>query len=227
MEESGKAPSKAPTAPGSNSVASNPAICSAEEIAGATKSIPDTSPEDLDIDGASKVVRVEVPANGNKIVDDAGSMSQTGSPIMVPKAGEILPLPPTAPTNGNPSSTVRHKHKKSVSFVMENKKIASVITDASDADDGENKVVPPLPPIAVISADGKNVDKCHAEGINEDKCHAEGINEAFLRRNFGPAGVQSEVSCFKTKSCFFLKQKQLRKMPASALFLFRSTANCF
>lgn len=197
MEESGKALSKASTVPGSNSVAANPAICSAEETARVTQSIPDTLPEDLEIDSAPKVVRVEIPANGNNVVDNSGSMAHTGSPIMVPKAGEILPSTPTAPTNGNPSSTVRHKHKKSVSFVMENKKIASVITDASDADGGEDKVVPPLPPVAVDSADGKNVDKCHAEGINE----------AFLRRNFGPAGVQLEVSCLRTKSCFFLKRK--------------------
>lgn len=197
MEESGKALSKASTALGSNSVAANPVICSAEETAGVTQSIPDTLPEDSEVDGASKVVQVEIPANGNNVLGNSGSMTQMGSPLIVSKAGEILPLPPTAPTNGNPSSAIRHKHKKSVSFVMESPKIASVITDALDADGGENKVVPPLPPVAVNSADGKNVDKCHAEGINE----------AFLRRNFGPAGAQLEVGCLRTKSCFCLKRK--------------------
>lgn len=132
---------------------------------------------------ASELAQVQVPPAGADSTT-AVSCAETDDVTVASAGRDSLPVPPTAPTNGNLSSVVGSMHKKSVSFVMEGADAEALLDALSDADSGaEDKAVPPLPPVSV-GATGAG------DALDEG---AVGANEAFLRRNFGFGGESEAV----------------------------------
>lgn len=91
------------------------------------------------------------------------------------------------PSGGVPHANGKHtasKHKKSVSFVMSEADVDSVLSNKFDSkSDGE--AIPPLPP--PTSAARTDVDVAVGDG-DCSKGEKLGANEAFLRRNFEVGG---------------------------------------
>lgn len=129
---------------------------------------------DVDMSDAVQLVQVGEPANGaDTVVSALGDLSGVDDTTVVPMSEGGLPLPPAAPTNGNLSSVVGSKHKKSVSFIMEAADAETLLRDGSAVGGPVDKVVPALPPVGQTLCDGV---------VDEDG--AVSGNEAFLRRNF-------------------------------------------
>lgn len=142
---------------------------------------PDVPPADVEMRDAAALIQVDAPVAGaGTVVDAVSGCTDADGTMVVSMAGDGVPVPPTAPTNGNLCSIVGAKHKKSVSFVVEGAEVDSILAGVGGAGD---KLVPPLPPVALHTIGGRDLDKSTAAGANE----------AFLRRNFFVAGGPEEV----------------------------------
>lgn len=138
---------------------------------------------DVEMSDASEVIQLDdaAAADGTAVVGTV-SCTETGNAMTVSMEGEQLPAPPAAPTNGNLSTVVGSKHRKSVSFVLEGASVDAVLGGISDTTVSiGDEAVPPLPPVSLESED-------------VDKGNATGANEALLRRNFSLAGDPQQVT---------------------------------
>lgn len=160
---------------------------------------PDVRVVDEEMCDAKGLAQVEVPPTGADSVT-AVSCAETDNVTVASVGGDGLPVPPAAPTNGNLSSVVGSKHKKSVSFVMEGADAEALLGALSDVDgSAEDKAVPPLPPGSPSSAGAGGV-------LDEGTV---GANEAFLRRNFGFGGENEAVRSLApltSQYVFFVEQ---------------------
>ncbi|CAM9336516.1 unnamed protein product, partial [Hapterophycus canaliculatus] len=142
-----------------------------------TIDVPHTPAVDVEMSDATEdvKVKVEVAVSGaDMLIGAVTNIVDKDDAMVVSLAGSDLPVPPTAPTNGNLSSVVRCQHKKSVSFVMAEVDVEA-LGAASKNDGGAGaESVPPLPPVPLQTG--------HSGGV-EGK-NVAGANEAFLRRNF-------------------------------------------
>lgn len=186
---------------------------------------------DVDMHAASLVVRMETPVVGadatavvgaDAVVGAVSDITDIDGPTVVSVVGDDLPLPPAAPTNGNLSSVVGpHQHKKSVSFILHEADMESVLDGTSDADVGVGTAiaVPPSPPVVVRAKGGADLDTGGAAGANE----------AFLRRNFSTVGsAPHEVKRVVVEDesvCLVVRPARERKcLPRSSFFLDRVVA---
>lgn len=156
------------------------------DVEGHTEDVPCVPSVDVEMPDASEGVELEVAlGDADMVVDPVTSITEIDDAMVVSVAGDDLPVPPTAPTNGNLSSVVGPHHKKSVSFVMAEADIETLVGCVSSSDGGAGaKVVPPLPPVVLHAAGSRDVGNDSA---------AAGANEAFLRRNFNLGGDPEQV----------------------------------
>lgn len=156
-------------------------------VEGGTEDVPHVPSVDVEMPDASEVVEVEVEVGvggGDMVVDPISSIEKDDA-MVTSVAGDGLPVPPAAPTNGNLSSVVGSHHKKSVSFVMTGTDAEALVGGGSGNDDGSRaKAVPPLPPATLHTVGGAEVDKLSATAS---------ANVAFLRRNFSFGGDPEQV----------------------------------
>ncbi|CBJ30526.1 Serine/threonine-protein kinase SRPK1, putative [Ectocarpus siliculosus] len=141
--------------------------------------VPRVPPVDVEMPDASDVVQVEVAVgDADMVVDPVASI--------IEKAGDGLPVPPAAPTNGNLSSVVR-SHHKNVSFVMTEAEVEDLGSGSVAESDGgaRTKTLPPLPP--------STPNTVRSGGVGQGDAAA-GANEAFLRRNFSLGSVSEQSS---------------------------------
>lgn len=172
-------------------------------VKGVTESIPHVPSVDVEMLDASEVVEVEVEVGvggGDMAVDPISSIEKDDG-MVTSVAGDDLPVPPAAPTNGNLSSVVGPHHKKSVSFVLTGTDTEALVGGRSGNDDGNPgaKAVPPLPPTTLHNVCGAEVDKLSATAS---------ANEAFLHRNFScgsnPEQVHTWLGAFRVSSWRYL-----------------------
>lgn len=160
-------------------------------VGGGTEDVPHVPSVDVEMADASEVIEVEVEVGvggGSDMVVDPISSIEKDDAMVTSVAGDGLPVPPTAPTNGNLSSVVGSHHKKSVSFVMTGTDAEALVGGGSGNNDGSRaKAVPPLPPPTLHTVGGAEVDKLSA---------AASANEAFLHRNFSLGGDRAQVHSF-------------------------------
>eukprot|EP00752_Nemacystus_decipiens_P009400 g8403.t1 len=162
-----------------------------ENVEGGTEDIPHVPAVDVEMPDASEVVEVEVEVGvgGEDMVVDPISSIEKDDAMVTSVAGDGLPVPPAAPTNGNLSCVVGSHHKKSVSFVMAGTDAETLLGGGSgNDDDSRAKPVPPMPPSTLHTVGGAEVGKPSA---------AARANEVFLHRNFslGAAPEQNTGAC--------------------------------
>lgn len=149
--------------------------------------VPHVPSVDVEMPDASEVAEVEVEVGGgggDMVLDPISSIAKEDA-MVTSVAGDGLPVPPAAPTNGNLSSVVGSHHKKSVSFVMTGTDAEALVSGGSGKDDGSGaNAVPPLPPATLHTIDAAEVDTLSAAGS---------ANEAFLHRNFSLGGDPAQV----------------------------------
>lgn len=143
--------------------------------------VPRVPPADVEMPDATDVVQVEVAVgDADMVVDPVASIIEKDDAMV---AGDDLPVPPAAPTNGNLSSVVR-SHHKSVSFVMTEAEVEDLVVVSGGDGGARAKTLPPLPPATPNTVGSGDVGQGDA---------AASANEAFLRRNFSLGGVPEQV----------------------------------
>lgn len=178
----------APEPESRNGLAGSDAEKAGEEghLEGCTEDVPRVPSVDVEMPDASEGIEMEAAVgDADMVVDPVTSITEIDDEMVVSVGEDDLPVPPAAPTNGNLSSVVGPRHKKSVSFVMAEADIETLVGGVCGDDRGAGaKVVPPLPPGTLHPAVSRAIDKDNT---------ATGANEAFLRRNFKLGGNSEQV----------------------------------